>query len=86
MHDTILLCDDFRREWDRWAWPKLGQREPIICAGSPGRSKCLYFGLCQTEAEPWELDEMMDKGIYNFEGFSWRPHRWAPWRREGENE
>jgi len=82
MRDTVLLIDDIRREYDRWLWPKLGERDPINCAGGMGRSACLYRRLCKTEMEPWELEE-----TYDFDQeFLWREKKWEPWKRKGENE
>lgn len=80
MKHTVIIADSLRREWERWEWPKLGERNQYACAGGPAVSPCLYKGLCLQEMEPWEME-----GEYNFEGYSWREKRWAPWEREGKD-
>ena len=82
MRDTVLIADDIRREWNRWIWPKTGERNPMLCAGGAGRKPCLYRRLCESEMEPWDME-----GKYNFSAeFNWRDKPWKPWEREGENE
>jgi len=82
IRDTVLLIDAIRREWDRWIWPMLGRRNPIICAGGMGRSPCEYRSLCLLESEPWDLE---DGEVLSSGEFILRPE-WEPWARDGKNE
>ena len=80
--ETVGIADAIRREWDKWEWPKWGERNPYSCAGGPGLSPCLYRPLCLQEMPPWELEETYDFG----EHYSWRKGKWQPWDRKGEDE
>ena len=82
MKDTVAMCDEFRREWDKggWLWAKTGERDPYACSGGPGLSPCIYKSLCLQEMLPWEMEEK-----YNFtEQFRWSKRKWTPWNRSGE--
>ena len=79
MRETVGIADLIRGEWDRWEWPKWGERDTYACAGGPGLSPCLFKNLCLQEMLPWELEEK-----YPFdEEFNWRDKDWAPWERKG---
>jgi len=81
IQQTVGIADTIRGEWDKWEWPKWGERNPYQCAGGPGISPCIYRNLCLQEMEPWELEDK-----YNFsEEFTWR-EEWTPWKRQGEGE
>lgn len=80
MKETVGVADDIRRQWDRWSWPKYGERNPYSCAGGPGLSPCLYKPLCLQEMEPWTLEETYDMS----EQYTWRKEKWSPWERKGE--
>jgi len=81
VRDTKRLIESLQREWDTWTWPKLGQRNPMNCAGGMGRSRCLYQSLCLQEADPWQLEE----GFQFIDEFTWRG-KWAPWERDGSDD
>jgi hypothetical protein len=82
LRETVLLVDDIRREWDRWEWPKYGERNPMNCSGGMGKSACPYRQLCILPVAPWHEE---------FQGrFSLEEHytmrSWSPWERAGEVE
>lgn len=78
--EVKLLIEDIQREYDRWLWPKYGEKNPMNCSGGAGKSPCLYRRLCTQEFEPWELDE---SGYDYSTEFNTR-EEWKPWARGGK--
>lgn len=74
IESTLLDIKDIEREWERWKWQKTVNQ--IECVGGIGKSPCLFQGLCQAKAKPWELDPLAYAGI------KWREEKWEPWLRE----
>jgi len=84
MTETISITDSIRGQWNKnsWFWPKLGERNPMMCAGGIGRSPCTYRNICILDTEPWELDGHE----YSLHGLVENPHPWEPWEREGKDD
>lgn len=68
----------FGHYWNDWYWPRHGMKHPATCTGGPGRSPCLYRGICRTPT--WLADVNPD----NFAGIKLREVAWEPWKRTEE--
>lgn len=85
MTETITIADSIRTQWNpgQWTWPKLGERNPMMCVGGMGRSPCAYRNICILDTEPWE---MPDDHEFSLHGLAENPRPWEPWEREGDDD
>ena len=82
LRETVLMVDDIRREWDRWQFPKYGERNSMNCSGGMGRSECPYRQLCLLPVPPWHPEF---QGTFRLEEH-YNMRSWSPWDRSGETE
>lgn len=77
--DLLGQLRTFESYWSENHWPKLGTTEPANCAGGPGKSPCLFRGICQT---PIRHDQV---SAQNFLGIVESDDLWEPWKRQSES-
>jgi len=77
--DLFHQLNLFRDYWTDNYWPKLGVTDPAMCAGGPGKSPCLFRGICQTPIKHDEVDAR------NFLGIVESDIPWEPWKRQSES-
>lgn len=76
--DILADYEDFLRCWNDWRWPRRGMARLYTCSGGPGKSPCLFRGICSTPLKPEEVDPRRFVGIIETE------KEWKPWEREGD--
>lgn len=67
------------KEIENWNWRRSGMRNPMNCAGGPGKSSCTYSILCKDQRMFTQLEPEGFPGIKVIEEL------WKPWERLGED-
>jgi len=76
--DFLFDLEHFERSWNDWNWPQIGMTHATSCSGGPGRTPCLFRGICRSPVELSEID------IRRYVGIVETDEPWEPWKRAGE--
>lgn len=77
--DVLKELKVFEKYWNDWYWPRKGMKDPANCVGGPGKSPCLFRGICRTPLR------IQDVNVDAFEGITLRKEPWEPWKRKEES-
>lgn len=79
LEETKTIISRIRNEWITWTWIPTGMRNPMCCAGGPGKSSCTYQVLCKDQRHFTKIEPEKFQGLKVIEEV------WKPWERLGED-